>query len=79
MTLPLRLASVVFNIALLVALPSGWYLVWFPSVGQSESISHTFLSSLLVILVTGLYIVVCAALASIQRNPNRTPKGPTEE
>ena len=79
MTLPLRLASIVFNIALFVALASGWYLIWFPSVGRREIISHIFYSSLLMILVAGFCIVVCAALARLQRNSNRTTNSPADE
>ena len=66
MTLPLRIASIAFSVAIVVAVASGLSLIWSPARTSSDVLPQILGSSLVVLLAASLYIAVCDALARIK-------------
>ena len=64
MTMPLKVASLAFPIALVVAVASGLFLIWSPA-RTSVVVARILGSSVVVLLAASLYIAVCDALARI--------------
>ena len=87
MTTSLKLAVIVFNGSLIIALFSGLGLIWLEPGDITPGFPWRILgvlrnvrdSSVVLMLVTGLYLVICAVLARIQRNSKHASTSPTDE
>ena len=82
MKLPLQIATVVFNFGLLTGLVTGMSLIWMPpgdNVRLHQGLRNIGSSSTLLILISGLYIASCCALACIGRRSKHNSSSPSDE
>ena len=73
MTIPLRIASIAFVLALCVAVTSGLWLIWSDSEGSSQILWRILGSSILVILASGLFISVRDAMNRMKSAQSSPP------